>query len=149
MLIYKALFTYNLTNKQLFLLWFRCSVFWPHNFTTKFHSSYTEKQIIALVLARGGSKGVHLKNLQIIGGDSLLARSLKVIHCSGVFADVWVSTDHIGIAEEAFKCNTFLNYFFKFIILILLTLKMVQTSIYVPKVCPMIRPHRLHRFRSS
>lgn len=58
-------------------------------------------QIVALILARGGSKGIPLKNLAKIGDESLLGRSLRIIlNCSG-FDDLWVSTDHQGIADEA------------------------------------------------
>lgn len=60
---------------------------------------------MALVLARGGSKGIPLKNLATIGTDSLLGRTLKTILSSRTFADVWVSTDHDAIADEAMKCK--------------------------------------------
>lgn len=60
--------------------------------------------VIALVLARGGSKGVRLKNLREVGGITLLGRSLQAIRQSGAFAEVWVSTDHEGIASEAERC---------------------------------------------
>lgn len=60
---------------------------------------------MALVLARGGSKGIHLKNLAKIDKETLLGRTLKTIFNSKVFADVWVSTDSDAIASEAMKCN--------------------------------------------
>lgn len=60
--------------------------------------------MVALILARGGSKGVPLKNLRQVGGLSLLARSLCLAHNSQVFRDIWVSTDHFGIGTEAEKC---------------------------------------------
>lgn len=85
--------------------WFRCSIYLPQNITARYRS-LSKRPLIALILARGGSKGIRLKNLRFIGGVSLLARSLKVIHKSDVFEDVWVSTDHMDIAEEAFKCET-------------------------------------------
>jgi len=54
-----------------------------------------------VIPARGGSKGVPLKNLQLVGGRSLVARAVA----SSLAADrvdlVVVSTDHAGIADEA------------------------------------------------
>lgn len=64
---------------------------------------------MALVLARGGSKGIPLKNLAKIGTDTLLGRTLKTIFNSKIFADVWVSTDSTDIASEAIKCGV--NHF--------------------------------------
>ncbi|XP_037037274.1 N-acylneuraminate cytidylyltransferase [Bradysia coprophila] len=69
------------------------------------HSNYSNDEIVALILARGGSKGIHLKNLAQIGSDTLLSRTLKTIFNSKVFADVWVSTDSDLIASEAIKFN--------------------------------------------
>uniref|UniRef100_A0A182N9X1 N-acylneuraminate cytidylyltransferase n=1 Tax=Anopheles dirus TaxID=7168 RepID=A0A182N9X1_9DIPT len=58
--------------------------------------------IAALVLARGGSKGIPLKNIVEIGpNQTLLGRTLDTIQKSDVFASVWVSTDHEQIAAEA------------------------------------------------
>lgn len=58
--------------------------------------------IAALVLARGGSKGIPLKNIvEIQPNQTLLARALATIQQSGVFSSIWVSTDHEQIAAEA------------------------------------------------
>lgn len=57
--------------------------------------------IVALVLARGGSKGVLLKNLAKIDGVTLLGRALRVIKNTHAFAEMWVSTDNMLIAREA------------------------------------------------
>ncbi|XP_045771551.1 N-acylneuraminate cytidylyltransferase A [Maniola jurtina] len=57
-----------------------------------------------LILARGGSKGIRLKNLSIVGGISLLARSILTARAAG-FEDIIVSTDHPLIALEALKYN--------------------------------------------
>lgn len=62
---------------------------------------HNNQSTVALILARGGSKGVPLKNLRTVHGLSLLARSIETIWSSGVFDEVWVSTDHDGIAAEA------------------------------------------------
>lgn len=58
-------------------------------------------RLTALVLARGGSKGIPLKNLAQIDGVSLLGRTLRIIHNSNGFDEMWVSTDHRRIANEA------------------------------------------------
>lgn len=56
----------------------------------------------AIILARGGSKGIPGKNLQKVGGVSLVARSVRAARAaSAVNAGVWVSTDGADIAEEA------------------------------------------------
>lgn len=54
---------------------------------------------LVVVPARGGSQGVPLKNLQRVGGRSLVARAVATALAAG--ADVVVSTDHDGIADEA------------------------------------------------
>uniref|UniRef100_A0A182SK13 N-acylneuraminate cytidylyltransferase n=1 Tax=Anopheles maculatus TaxID=74869 RepID=A0A182SK13_9DIPT len=61
-----------------------------------------EIPIAALVLARGGSKGIPLKNIvEIQANQTLLARAIHTIQQSGVFDSIWVSTDHEQIAAEA------------------------------------------------
>ncbi|XP_023180042.2 N-acylneuraminate cytidylyltransferase A [Drosophila hydei] len=57
----------------------------------------------ALILARGGSKGIPYKNLVEINGLSLLARSIITISNSTCFKHIWVSTDDEKIALEAKK----------------------------------------------
>lgn len=62
--------------------------------------------IVALILARGGSKGIPLKNLAIVASISLLGRALRIIHnCHNCFDEVWVSTDNELIAREAQHFN--------------------------------------------
>lgn len=63
------------------------------------------KRVTALVLARGGSKGIPFKNLAEVGGMSLLGRTITVAKEVNVFDEVWVSTDHEKIAKEASKCK--------------------------------------------
>lgn len=63
------------------------------------------KRITALILARGGSKGVRLKNLQMIGNHSLLGITIIQCYRSGIFDSVWVSTDNALIATEALSCK--------------------------------------------
>lgn len=55
----------------------------------------------ALILARGGSKGIPLKNLVKVNGISLLGRAILVSSNANVFSSIWVSTDHDKIAAEA------------------------------------------------
>ena len=61
------------------------------------------KRVLAVVPARGGSKGIKLKNLQKVGGVSLVGRVGIVIgQCPSIDRAV-VSTDHPEIAEVARK----------------------------------------------
>ncbi|XP_042528802.1 N-acylneuraminate cytidylyltransferase [Dipodomys spectabilis] len=50
--------------------------------------------LAALVLARGGSKGIPLKNIRRLAGVPLIGWVLRAALDSGVFQSVWVSTDH-------------------------------------------------------
>lgn len=62
--------------------------------------------VTALILARGGSKGIKLKNIQTIHDVSLLGLSLTALQdCSSCFDTIWVSTDHELIAQEAERCE--------------------------------------------
>lgn len=62
--------------------------------------------VTALILARGGSKGIKLKNIQTVDGVSLLGLSLTALQdCSKCFDSIWVSTDHELIAQEAERCE--------------------------------------------
>lgn len=56
-----------------------------------------------MIPARGGSKGVPLKNLERVGDESLVARAVAA---AAVGVDlVVVSTDHPQIADEARRCG--------------------------------------------
>ncbi|WAL40124.1 acylneuraminate cytidylyltransferase [Brevibacterium sp. BRM-1] len=55
----------------------------------------------AIIPARGGSKGIPLKNLQKIAGKTLLARAIDAARAATGIDLVVVSTDHDGIAAEA------------------------------------------------
>ncbi|KAM9169314.1 LOW QUALITY PROTEIN: N-acylneuraminate cytidylyltransferase [Pangshura tecta] len=57
----------------------------------------------ALVLARGGSKGIPLKNIKPLAGLPLIGWVLRAAIDSGVFQSVWVSTDHDEIEKVAKK----------------------------------------------
>lgn len=57
--------------------------------------------VLTVVPARGGSKGIPLKNLRTVGGRSLVARVGDVIAQAPEIDRAVVSTDHTGIARAA------------------------------------------------
>ena len=61
----------------------------------------TEKSILAVIPARGGSKGVPRKNLRAVGGKTLIARAIEAAQNSKYLDQVVVSTDDDQIAAEA------------------------------------------------
>ena len=58
-------------------------------------------RVIAIIPARGGSKGVPGKNLALLGGRPLIARTVAAAHASGAVDAVFVSTDCSRIAAAA------------------------------------------------
>jgi len=58
-------------------------------------------RFLAVVPARGGSKGIPLKNLQTVGGVPLVARVGAVVRALDWIDRAVVSTDHDGIAAVA------------------------------------------------
>jgi len=60
-----------------------------------------QRDTIAIILARGGSKGLPGKNIKPVAGKPLLAYSIEAALTSGVCTDVLVSTDDPDIAEVA------------------------------------------------
>jgi N-acylneuraminate cytidylyltransferase len=67
--------------------------------------SIVNKSAIAIIPARGGSKGIPDKNLQTVGGVSLLARAISACLQSASIRTVYVSTDSDRIAEVASNCG--------------------------------------------
>lgn len=59
------------------------------------------RRVLAVVPARGGSKGIPLKNLRQIRGQTLVARVGAIIAAIPEIDRSVVSTDHEDIAEEA------------------------------------------------
>ena len=61
------------------------------------------KSVLAIVPARGGSKGIPLKNLRKVGGKSLVARVGDVVRDVAYIDRAVVSTDNeeIAVAAEA------------------------------------------------
>ena len=61
----------------------------------------TRPHVAGLILARGGSQGIPLKNLAPLGDRPLLEWALGAMLHFGGFDSLWVSTDHPGIATCA------------------------------------------------
>ena len=57
------------------------------------------KNICAIIPARGNSKGIKDKNLQLIGQDTLISRTINIAKSSKYIQKVFVSTDSEKIAE--------------------------------------------------
>ncbi|MDO2934271.1 acylneuraminate cytidylyltransferase [Paeniglutamicibacter sulfureus] len=64
-------------------------------------STNSEAKTLVIIPARGGSKGIPLKNLRRIGGQTLLARAIESAFATPSVLDVVVSTDHPDIKAEA------------------------------------------------
>ncbi|XP_061664086.1 N-acylneuraminate cytidylyltransferase A [Syngnathoides biaculeatus] len=60
-----------------------------------------KRHVAALVLARGGSKGIPLKNIKTLAGVPLIGWVLRAALDSDMFDSVWVSTDHDKIEQVA------------------------------------------------
>lgn len=54
---------------------------------------------VCVIPARGGSKGIPRKNLQLVGGRPLISRAIDTVLKSGIADAVYVSTDDPEIAE--------------------------------------------------
>ena len=63
----------------------------------------TKKKVICIIPARGGSKGLKLKNLQKLNGKPLIYYPIKSALKSGVCDKIFVSTDSSRIAKIAKK----------------------------------------------
>ena len=59
--------------------------------------------ILAVIPARGGSKGIKLKNLKKVGNLSLVAHSIKFLKQFNNIKRIFVSTDHDKIINESKK----------------------------------------------
>lgn len=60
-------------------------------------------EILALIPARGGSKGIPRKNVKLLQGKPLIAYSIEAALQANCFAEVMVSTEDESIAEVAQK----------------------------------------------
>jgi len=63
----------------------------------------SKPRVVAVIPARGGSVSIPLKNIKELNGRPLIDWCIRAALDSGVFSDVYVSTDHDGIAEVAKK----------------------------------------------
>lgn len=61
----------------------------------------SSSDIVTIIPARGGSKGIPKKNIQLLNGKPLLAYTIEAAINSGVTKDVIVSTDSKEISEVA------------------------------------------------
>ncbi|MFQ6147922.1 cytidylyltransferase domain-containing protein [Streptomyces seoulensis] len=59
------------------------------------------RRVLAVIPARGGSKGVPAKNLASVGGVPLVARAVRACRAARLVTDVVVSTDDAAIAAAA------------------------------------------------
>ena len=64
-------------------------------------TSHMSARVIAIVPARGGSKGVPGKNLRRVGGRSLVERAVDACRAARLVEAVYVSTDDAEIAARA------------------------------------------------
>ena len=60
-------------------------------------------KILAIIPARAGSKGIHRKNMKLVGGKSLIARAAIVANQVGIIDKVIISTDDKKMGEEGVK----------------------------------------------
>lgn len=67
----------------------------------KRRQSEDQRHKAALILARGGSKGIPLKNIKTLAGIPLIGWVLRAAVDSELFDSVWVSTDHDDIEKVA------------------------------------------------
>lgn len=64
-------------------------------------NSFTATTVLAVIPARGGSKGVPGKNLALVGGIPLVVRAIRACQDAELVTEVAVSTDDERIAEVA------------------------------------------------
>lgn len=64
---------------------------------------YQDKKIIAIIPARSGSKGLKDKNIKELNGKHLIGYTIDAAQNSGVFDNIFVSTDSEKYAEIAKK----------------------------------------------
>lgn len=65
---------------------------------------------VAFIPARGGSVGIKNKNLQKVGGKTLIKRSFEHAVTSDIFDNIIISTDSFDIASEIFPSISFKDF---------------------------------------
>ena len=63
------------------------------------------KRVLAIIPARGGSKGVPRKNIRVVAGKSLIAWTVEAARGSRYIDRLIVSTDDPEIAQVAIECS--------------------------------------------
>lgn len=71
---------------------------------------YKKKKILAVIMARAGSKGIKNKNLKKIGKNSLVSLAANISNSIKIIDKSIISTDSIKIGEEGKKNK--LDFFF-------------------------------------
>ena len=61
-------------------------------------------KVISVIPARGGSKGIPLKNIVSLNGEPLISYTIEASKQSNV-DETWVSTDSPKIASVALECG--------------------------------------------
>lgn len=69
----------------------------------------SRSDVVAIIPARGGSKGVPRKNLQHVGGVPLIERCVRTALRAEMVSAVYVSTDDIDIANLAERAGAGIN----------------------------------------
>jgi CMP-N,N'-diacetyllegionaminic acid synthase len=64
-----------------------------------------DQKIIAVIPARSGSKGIKDKNIRHLAGKPLMAHTILAAENSGVFDEIFVSTDSSHYADIAKECG--------------------------------------------
>ena len=71
---------------------------------------YQNLRVLAIIPARGGSKGIKLKNLKKIQDETLVARAVRVARSCDYIDQVTVSTDHEEILQESLRAGAHCPY---------------------------------------
>lgn len=64
---------------------------------------FCKNRVLAIIPARGGSKGVPRKNIRLLGGKPLIAWTIEIAHQAGNLDRIIVSTEDEEIAEIAVR----------------------------------------------
>lgn len=64
-------------------------------------------EVVAIIPARGGSVGIPRKNLQRVGGETLVARAIRSARAATSIHRVVVTTDDAEIADDARRAGAF------------------------------------------
>src|SRR4249919_3866415 len=62
-------------------------------------------QLLGIIPARGGSKGIPGKNIKLLAGKPLLAYTAQAAESTGIFSRVILTTDSEEIAEVGRQCR--------------------------------------------